>query len=244
MKNKFIDSKNNREYKKYQSLSKRKYREKEQLFLVEGLKLTMEAEKVGLLEKVITKEGVPIHLNAPTIYLSNSLFAKLSTQGNPEGIMGLCAMAKEKPLGKKILYLEEIRDPGNLGTMIRSAEAFGFSVMISKNSVDLYHEKTLRGSMGSVFRVPIKTQCDREDLLALKKKFYKIYATDLQGEILRSMKFETPFVLVIGSESHGVKKESLDLANSTIKIPMEGKVESLNAATSASLLMFYSQLEP
>lgn len=232
-----IKSNQNQQFKFLKSLSRKRTRQKERKYIVEGFKLVEEAAHSGVLEKVYLKEGVDFSIDSTTEVFLKELFTELSSLENPEGILGLCRMEDSKKLKEKILYLDEIRDPGNLGTMIRTAEAFGYSVLISKKSVDLYNEKVLRGTMGSVFRVPIRTEQTVEDLKKLKKEGFFLYGTFLDGET--SFEKKDKHILIIGSESHGIQESVEDVVDEKIKISMEGQVESLNASMSAGILMHY-----
>lgn len=231
-----IISKQNKQFKILKSLSRKRNRLKEQKYLVEGFKLVEEAKKSGVLEKIYLKENVEFSSEIPIEVFQKELFMELSSLENPEGILGLCRMEDSKRITEKILYLDEIRDPGNLGTMIRTAEAFDYTVFISEKSVDVYNDKVLRGTMGSVFRVPIHTEKKEEDLLTLKEEGYTIYGAFLDGHT--EYEKEEKHILIIGNESHGIQEKTEKLVDRRIKIPMKGQVESLNASMSAGILMY------
>ena len=137
--------------------------------------------------------------------------------------------------------LDRIQDPGNLGTIIRTADAFGVDgILISEGSVDGYNPKVVRATMGSIFRVNILHIKKSLNILEeLKNRGIKIYSTSLQGKnYIQEINFKIPSLLIIGNESKGVSDELLNMAHSLIKIPMVGKAESLNAAVASSIIMY------
>ena len=153
---------------------------------------------------------------------------------------GIGAVIKKKDSvdisSAKILLLDGINDPGNLGTMIRSAEAFGFKdVILMPGTADVYNEKTLRASMGSIFRLNIlnKTYDDIKKL----KSCYRILSADMDGLDIRNYKKDSKIIIAIGNEANGLSQEMREITDDFIKIPMEGEIESLNAAIAASIIM-------
>lgn len=178
--------------------------------------------------------------------LEDKLFDKLSYFQNPDGIIGLAEGGIVNDLDRllfdltdyksSILLLDRIRDPGNMGTLIRSAEAFSFGKIISLDSVDFFNEKTLRASMGSAFRLDLY-EITNDDLEKFSKSCnLPIIGADMAGEDLFS-KDRQEMVLVIGNEGSGLSMEIRDICDSFVSIKMDGKVESLNAAVSGSILM-------
>ena len=147
-------------------------------------------------------------------------------------------LQKENPL---FVVLEDIQDPGNLGTIVRTGEGAGVTaVILSKNTVDIFNPKTIRATMGSIYRVPFVYVDSIEDTIkGLHKAKIKTYAAHLKGEsYYDSFSFREGTAFLIGNEGNGLKKETADLATAYLKIPMEGRVESLNAAIATSLLMY------
>ena len=182
--------------------------------------------------------------------VSDQVFNKISDTVTPQGI--LCVIKKdiqdvgriiEKNKGKdlRVLVVENIRDPGNLGTMIRTMEAAGFNLMLaSEGTVDMYNPKVIRSTMGSVFRVPVVYTGDlARDIGLLKEAGVRVYAAHLKGQRFHNeVKAAGRVAVMIGNEARGLSDEAAALADEYIKIKMHGQVESLNAAVAAAVLMF------
>lgn len=236
--------------------SKAKERKKDGIFLVEGIKMYVEAPESSIKETYILEEtlekvkGTPVAeklLKTGYETFSKDVFLKMSDTQTPQGI--LCVVKRprfdleellqaENPL---FVVLEDLQDPGNLGTIVRTGEGAGVTaVLMSKNTVDIYNPKTIRATMGSIYRVP---HIYIEDMGELIEKLHnagvKTYAAHLQGEnYYDSFSFTEPTAFLIGNEGNGLKKETADMAKHYLKIPMEGQVESLNASIATSLLMY------
>lgn len=249
-----ITATSNKRIKWLVSLSeKAKERKKEQVFLVEGSKMFEEADEkyireVYVSESYIAKNGISDKLKK-TGYetVSDEVFKKISDTKAPQGI--LCVMnqykytlddllKKENPV---LVLLEDIQDPGNLGTILRTGEGAGIDgVIMTRDTVDIYNPKTIRATMGSVYRMPfLYVDSLGETVEKLQKKGILVYAAHLKGEAYYdNFDFKKGCAFLIGNEGNGLKKETADLADFYLKIPMEGKVESLNAAIATSLLMY------
>lgn len=225
------------------------------LFLVEGIKMVEEALLFGINEVFVSEsreEELLSHhgkvLQAVTYeVVSDKLFQEMSDTVTPQGILATVKMPEysiasilSKPEGHLIL-LENVRDPGNLGTIIRSAEGAGATgVILSKESADIFNPKVIRSTMGSVFRVPFCYVEDlKETISHMKKREIGIYAAHLKGEkAYESFDYTKPCAFLIGNEANGLTDEISALADTYVRIPMAGQVESLNAAIAASILMF------
>jgi TrmH family RNA methyltransferase len=180
--------------------------------------------------------------------LSDSVFAAVSQTKSPQGLMAVvkvCRYTLEDIISrstedKSYLILESIQDPGNLGTIMRTAEAAGISgVIIGGESCDMYNPKVVRSTMGAIFRVPfIYTDNLVETINQLKAQGVTVYGAHLKGTNLYAEAFDGPVAFLIGNEGNGLSEEVSVTATRLIKIPMAGKVESLNAATSAALLSY------
>jgi len=225
---------------------KRKKREKDGVFLVEGIRMFREIPKEYLLE-VYVSETCWKKEHVEGIVLSDTVFSHVADTKTPQGIMALVRQRiykEDELINKKepcILFLEDLQDPGNLGTIIRSAEAAGMSgVLISQDSVDIYNPKTIRATMGSIFRVPFCYIKDKSTCMEqLKKRKITIYAAHLSGKKnYDNVNYKTASAFLIGNEGNGLSEALTKSADVKIKIPMEGNVESLNAAISATVLMF------
>lgn len=175
--------------------------------------------------------------------LPEHLFAQLSGTKTPQGVamvVSIPPVLNELPQNKSDIYLvcEDVSDPGNMGTMIRMADAFSFSaVLYTKNTVNPFNEKVIRASMGSCFHIPM-LECTSIYEVYEKLKMHGIYmvGTHLQGDSLDQAVFSFPIAFVIGNEARGLSDECASFCSSLLKIPMEGKAESLNAAVAAAVI--------
>lgn len=232
---------------------KAKERRKEQAFVVEGGKMFEEADEkyireVYVSEGYIEKNGISDKLQRVGFEtVSDEVFKKISDTKAPQGI--LCVMnqykyALEDLLNKDnpvLVLLEDIQDPGNLGTILRTGEGAGIDgVIMTKDTVDIYNPKTIRATMGSIYRMPFLYVDSLQEVIGkLQEKGILVYAAHLKGnEYYDNFDFKKGTAFLIGNEGNGLKKETADLADAYLKIPMEGKVESLNAAIATSLLMY------
>ncbi|HHU70462.1 MAG TPA: RNA methyltransferase [Clostridiales bacterium] len=252
-----ITSKSNAQVKNLNLLQKKsKVRDEQGVFIIEGLRMFNEAKAAKLLvktyasetfysEKLLEDKGYFADLDYEVI--SDSVFKDISETKTPQGIMGIVKKPTytldeifkvENPF---LLLLEDIRDPGNLGTIIRSAEGAGVTgIVLNSSCVDMFNPKVIRSTMGSIFRVPFYQSLDFiKSLEEVKRHGILIYAAHLEGKIYDA---ENGFIrscgFLIGNEANGLSDTISDMADAKIKIPMEGKVESLNAAIAASILMY------
>lgn len=185
--------------------------------------------------------------------ITEAQMARISDTQTPQGI--LCVMSTpsysmEDILKRRIksngderrliMVLEDIQDPGNLGTIFRTAEGAGVSgIILSEGCVDIYNPKTVRATMGSIYRMPYIYSADLSDCASkLKADGIRVYAAHLKGELLYNEINYEDTAFLIGNEGNGLKEETADLADEYIKIPMEGELESLNASVAASVLMY------
>ncbi|MBP1753611.1 MAG: hypothetical protein H6Q59_9 [Firmicutes bacterium] len=237
-------------------LKKAREREEQGTFVIEGIKMFEEAKEAGLLKKAYASESFYHEkvVEEPDYFddldyeiLTDSVFKETSETKTPQGIMGTVKMAEYhldrmlKDPRACLLLLEDIRDPGNLGTMIRTAEGAGVTgIILSDSSVDVYNPKVIRATMGSIYRVPFYQAKDFYETLAqIKEQGIEIYAAHLQGIPYDTEgSFRKRCAFLIGNEANGLSDHASDLADTRIKIPMEGKVESLNAAVAAAILMY------
>lgn len=235
-----ILSKNNQKIKDACALKLKKVRTEKHLFLMEGIKNFDMALKYGKVKQVFTTIGLPkIKQDIEAYRVNNEVLRKLANSDNPEGIVFVCEQLeprKDKKDYHKIVYLDQINDPGNLGTILRTAVAFNYdAVILSKSSVDLYNEKVVAASKGSIFMI----DAFYDDINNYTDK-YQIIASALDDAVsLESVKKPKDFVLVLGNESHGVSEEVLKLANIVVKIDMNDNIDSLNVAIAGGILMNY-----
>lgn len=178
--------------------------------------------------------------------VSAKVFREMSDTQTPQGILAVVkqrhSALSELVNGKNahLLLLEDIQDPGNLGTMLRAGEGAGITgVVMSKGCVDIYNPKVIRSTMGSIYRVPFVYTEDFHGAIHEIKKNCKVYAAHLKGEYYYDKgDYTGATAMIIGNEAKGIREETAALADTLIKIPMEGQVESLNAAVAASILMY------
>lgn len=232
-------STDNKTIKNLKKLTIKKYRDQENLFLIEGEHLILEAYKCGLLKTLILSENSNFIMNVDTMYVSNSVLKYLSELETPT-MIGVCKKIEETTLGDKILILDDIQDPGNLGTIIRSSVAFNIdTVVLSSNTVDLYNSKVIRASQGMIFRVNIIKRELLDFIKKLKENNYQIYATKVNGgKSLKDVEKLKKFAIIMGNEGAGVKEELLNLADQYLYIDMNKNCESLNVGVAASIILY------
>lgn len=254
-----IESSSNKLVKEVKSLFRKKNRDKTGLYLVEGINMVAEILDNKLdyraliysdkLREIQGGEEVYRALSGrEDVYqVTNEIFQDLSDTLTPQGVLGICRK-KDYDLGDigagntSYIFLDGLQDPGNMGTIIRTAEAFGLGgIILNKGSVDPYNPKVVRATMGSIFRLPIYYVDDpKSDLARLKERGFRVLATSLESSnSIRQVDFRKT-IIVIGNESLGVSDDLYDLADQRIKIEMLGKSESLNAAVAASIIMYES----
>lgn len=238
-----VTSLDNSKVKKYRKLQKRKYRDQYGEYIVEGLHLILEAFRAGVLEELILEEGTDVPVSCPYTYFSSEVMSKISMMDTPSTIMGLCRKAKDEDVvGNRILILDGIQDPGNLGTIIRSAVAFDVdTIVLSERTVDLYNPKVLRATQGMFFHVRVVSKLALEVISMLQNLDIPIYGTSVvNGVDVRSLdeSEKKNFALVVGNEGNGVRDEILSVCNKNLYIEMNKNVESLNVAIAASILLY------
>lgn len=237
--------------------NKAKERRNAGIFLTEGFKLYEEAPVSSVREVYISesacekvRENIELKKKLEMTgreVVTDEVFARMSDTQTPQGI--LCVLKRpeytlEQILSKQpplLVILEDIQDPGNLGTIIRTGEGAGITgVIMTKGTVDLFNPKTIRATMGSIFRVPyVYTEELTEVLHLLRERQIATYAAHLEGrEYYDCFNYDKGTAFLIGNEGNGLRRETADEADHYLRIPMEGKVESLNAAVASSLLMY------
>ena len=226
-------------------MKKAKERREQGLFVVEGIKMFREApaewiEGVYVSEQFMENPEHEALLSGVTYeVVADSVFKAVSDTQTPQGILALIRMPHYTL--EDVMLLESVQDPGNLGTMVRTGEGAGITgVIMNRTTVDLFNPKTIRSTMGSIYRVPYVIADDFvATLQELKAKGVSLYAAHLKGKKqYDAFDYTVPTGFMIGNEGNGLSDEVADAADTYIRIPMEGQVESLNAAISASLLMY------
>ncbi len=242
-----------------------KARREQNVFVAEGVKMFIEAPSARIREVYVSEEyldkitGITDKSclnkleNTGFETVSAQVFNKISDTVTPQGI--LCVIDREaQDIGKilkdhegrdiRILAVENVRDPGNLGTMIRTMEAAGYDLMLaSEGTVDVYNPKVIRSTMGSVYRVPVIYTDDLlRDIGLLKKEDIKVYAAHLKGEeYYDDITYGNRTAVLVGNEAKGLSEEAAGMADKLVKIPMQGQVESLNAAVAAALFLYMTR---
>ena len=250
-----ITSPANKKIKEIQALNKKpSYRRETGLFTVEGVRMFREIPE-DRMEQVFVSEGFLKDaepevrekiLRSRYEVVQDSVFPALSDTRTPQGILAAVRQERHSLSGliRKdacILILETIQDPGNLGTMLRAGEGAGLTgIVCDSGTADLYNPKVVRSTMGSIFRVPVVVAEDLHGAVrALKSEGVRIYAAHLRGQrAYDEESYAGPSAFMIGNEAAGLKEETAALADALVKIPMLGKVESLNAAVAASVLLY------
>lgn len=234
-----IDSLTNAQVKTWVSLHQAKHRKESGTFLVEGDHLVQEALKAGAVELILLSEGKnnPAQ-NVKSVVLSDKVFKKVSQLESTGSIMAVCRLDFQKKIsGQRLILCDRIQDPGNLGTIIRSATAFGFDgVLCSEECVDFTNEKVIRSTQGALFHIALAQTDLTETIHSLKKNGVHVYGTALEHALPLSQVDRTvPVALVMGNEGSGVSKDLLDLCDQNIVIESHA-FESLNVAVAAGIL--------
>ena len=235
-----IESTSNEKIKYLKKLQSKKYRDEEKKYLIEGIHLVKEAYLSGNLLEVISPVGKDIDFDVDITYASDTVIKYLSELETFNDVIGVCKFTSEKEIGDKVLILDGIQDPGNLGTIIRSSVAFDVdTIILSKDTVDLYNSKVLRGCQGMNFHINIIRDDLENRIKLLKDTGYKIYTTDvINGSELKSIKTPSKYGIIMGNEGNGVKKEIANLSDEKIYIDMNKTCESLNVAVATSIILY------
>lgn len=254
-----IESVSNAQIKRIGKLKKSaRFRRQEKAFIAEGFKMVEEGCRHGLVQAVYVRESAREEYAAEisrTIgdvkieWVSDAVFREISDTTSPQGILAVIHMpqyAREEILSTPeatLVCLENIQDPGNLGTIIRTAEGAGVrGVVLSKGCVDLFNPKVVRSTMGALYRVPYYiTEDMTTEVECMRQKGFRMFAARLDAsEDYTKVDYRGKIGILIGNEANGLCKETAARADVGVKIPMEGQLESLNAAVSAALLMYES----
>ena len=230
----------NNKIKDIKKLHIKKYRDKKNLFLVEGRHLVLEAYKTGLLKELFLEENELLPLDVMTSYMTNNVKNYLSELDNPTNIIGVCEKKEGIIEGKRIVYLDCIQDPGNLGTIIRSCVAFNIDTLVlSKDCVDLYNSKVIRATQGLLFHLNIVIENIENFVPNLKQNGYKIYGTKVtHGKNLKDIEKNEKFVIIMGNEGNGIGEVASELCDEFIYIKMNEKCESLNVGVATSIILY------
>lgn len=251
-----ITSKDNEIIKNIKKLKEKKYRDQENKFIVEGIKMIKEAilentdiDKIVICEECINNGTIDKELlyeiaKEDCVYVTEKVFNTLTDVTNPQGILAtINKQNSEENISYNedvIVVLDGIQDPGNLGTILRTVDSVGLSqIILSEKTTDPYNPKVVRSTMGAIYRVNIvRSNNIIETLKNMKKHKYEITATSLStNKSIYDIDYSKK-VIVIGNEANGVSNEVMNLADIKVKIPMLGKTESLNAAVATGVILY------
>ena len=235
-----ITSKSNSKVKLAASLNEKKYRLENGMFLIEGRKILDMGLEAKLVDTIFTtKELKNIDSDVKIYQVTDEIIEKISNEKNPEGIVAICKIPnweKDYSKYKKVVYLDDVSDPGNMGTIIRTALAFDYdAVVLSKNCVDIYNPKVITAARGAIFLLPIFN----DDLGRFSNKEIIVSALSDKAVSLEKINRKDDFVLVFGNEAHGVSEDTLKMANQVVKIDISDSIDSLNVAIAGGILMNY-----
>lgn len=252
-----ITGKDNKTIKFIKSLKKKNNRVDCGKFIAEGRKIAAEAFEyvpnniycVVMTEEFAQKDDAFV-LRAQEVcdkvfIVSNQAFDDISDTDTPQGVLVVVGMPQSEfepdEASREIVVLDGVSEPGNMGTVIRTAEALGFDgLYLMKGCADIYSLKTVRSTMGSVFRMKFKTNCTIDDIILLQRKGFSVVSTTPGGEIcMENMVIPEKTAIVIGNEAHGICDEILSLSDMRVKISMDGLAESLNAAVASGIVMHW-----
>ena len=233
-----IASLNNSKVKAWNRLKEKKFRDEKNSFLIEGDHLVECALNYGVVKEIITTDETFKIPHIPVYYVTSSIMKKLSNQVTGTNIIAVCQKIPERQIQGNVCLLDNIQDPGNLGTIIRSAKAFGIDTLVlSLDTVDLYNDKVIRASEGLLFGLNIIKSDLKTIIKKLKENNYKIYGTNCkEGLELKKVAFAPLSAIIIGNEGRGMKPDLTSLCDEMIHIKIDG--ESLNAAVAASIIFY------
>lgn len=231
----------NNKIKELKKLNNKKYRDLNDKFLIEGEHLIEEAYHAGYLEEIYLLEGTTISLDVPKFLVTQSVMKFISELETVPKMIGVCKkIDKYNELGNSVLILDNIQDPGNLGTIIRSSVAFKIdSIIVSSDTVDMYNSKVIRASQGMIFHTNIVKKDLELEIPYLKQNGYRIYATNVKnGKELKNIEKCEKFAIIMGNEGAGVKEAIASLADEYLYISMSKDCESLNVAVATSIILY------
>ncbi|MGE6259303.1 TrmH family RNA methyltransferase [Heyndrickxia sporothermodurans] len=247
---KFIESIKNPQVKQWKKLSTKKEREKTKQYIVEGFHLVEEALKYkeNIVEIIISEATeIPSHWDMTNLSLTKvttEICKAISDTETTQGIFAICQMKHssfQTYAGNSYLLIDSVQDPGNIGTIIRTADAAGIdAIILGEGTVDIYNPKVLRSAQGSHFHIHFFTGNLEEWIEKLEKEQIPIYGTALENGVpYKQVAPKQSFALMVGNEGNGVSKKLLALTNQNLYIPIYGQAESLNVAVAAGILMYY-----
>ena len=235
-----ITSLENKKVKDVVKLQSKKYRDITNTFVVETEHLVEEAKKAGIIKDLFIVEDEFVD-NNDTYFVTNEVMKKMSSMESPSNVLAVCYKSDSKDIvGDKILLLDGVQDPGNLGTIIRSSVAFGVTtIVLSLDTVDLYNPKVIRATEGMFCHINIITMDLEKAINMIKSKGIKVYGTNVvDGVDVSTIIDKNKYALIVGNEGNGVKQNIQDLCDLNLYIPMKEDVESLNVGVACSILLY------
>lgn len=234
-----IDSVNNEKVKYFKRLRDKKYILEEKKYIVESEHLVEEAYKSGLLLEVITSKS-NVNYDVKTTLVSEKVLKSISLLPSTPNVMGVVKFKEDnKIIGKKIVLLDNVQDPGNVGTIIRSALAFNVdTVILSNDSVNLFNDKMIRSSEGTIFKMNVIKMDLRSAIEKIHSLGIKVYYADMKGTIDLDNAKINDYALVLGSEGKGISDYIKELSDESINIPMNNLCESLNVSVTGGIIMY------
>lgn len=236
-----IESVNNEKIKKYSKLNEKKYRDKENMFIVEGEHLVEEALEKGIVIDIFSLEE-----KENSTRVSIEVMKKLSNLSNPPKILAVVKKIEERKINGNVLVLDDIQDPGNLGTIIRSAVSFGIDTIVaSKNTVDVYNSKVIRATEGMLFKINYLKR-DLVEFIKANKDTLTFITTDVRtGKDIKDIEIPGNYALIMGNEGNGVSDAVSELVPNKVNIKISEKCESLNVSIATSILLYelYTRLD-
>lgn len=233
-----IESINNEKIKKYNKLLQKKYRDETNMYLVSTEHLVLEAQKRNLIIEIFLLENEK-NIYGNVTYVKENVMRKLSNLNTIPRVVAVVKKERSKNIFGNIVMLDGLQDPGNLGTIIRSAVAFNIdTIILGDNTVDLYNEKVLRASEGMIFNINIVKKNLIDSIMELKVKGYKIIGTKVNNGIdIKDIDVDK-YAFIIGNEGNGISEDILNICDKYVYIPMNNKCESLNASIASSIIMY------
>ncbi len=233
-----IESINNEKIKKYNKLLQKKYRDETNMYLVSTEHLVLEAQKRNLIIEIFLLENEK-NIYGNVTYVKENVMRKLSNLNTIPRVVAVVKKEQSKNIFGNIVMLDGLQDPGNLGTIIRSAVAFNIdTIILGDNTVDLYNEKVLRASEGMIFNINIVKKNLIDSIMELKVKGYKIIGTKVNNGIdIKDIDVDK-YAFIIGNEGKGISEDILNICDKYVYIPMNNKCESLNASIASSIIMY------
>ena len=236
-----ITSRDNSKIKHIRKLFNKKDSMNEELFVIEGENLVEEAIKNNLLVELYVLDKTNVKNDFPYTYVTEDVMKSITNMQSVPRLIGISKYINKSELGKRIVILDDVQDPGNAGTIIRNSVAFDIdTVVFSKNSVSPYNEKVLRSTGGMIYNINIIIDDITKIIKKIKEKNIKVYSTSLKSSnSLLNIEKASEFAIIFGNEGNGVKEEIIDMSDESIRIDMNSKCESLNVGVSSGIILYH-----